>query len=68
MVCLNRVRRVCAGAAVITHYSGQAVWRVHVVGAQSVGGRAAGTSQTGEKAVRDVAVCGVVAHVSCCQG
>ena len=40
MIRLNRVRRVCARAAVITHYSGQAVWRVHVVGAQSVGGRA----------------------------
>jgi len=32
MVCLNRVRRVCARAAVITHYSGQAVWRVAVCG------------------------------------
>ena len=38
VVGLNGVRRVCAGAAVITHYTGQAVWRVHVVGAQSVGG------------------------------
>ena len=30
MVCLNGVRRVGARAAVIAHYTGQAVWRVAV--------------------------------------